>query len=161
MKKLENERALVMMDQKVKNNGKKYKVGYTCGVFDLFHTGHLNLLERCKEMCDVLIVGVCDDEYVRKIKNKEPVIDENDRTRILNALKCVDRAELVDIETTNDKMIAQERFGFDVLFSGDDWKGSERYLRTEEQFAKIGVKIEYLPYTQGVSTTGIKEKMKK
>ncbi len=150
-----------MMDQNVKNNEKKYKVGYTCGVFDLFHTGHLNLLERCKTMCDVLIVGVCDDEYVRKIKNKEPVIDENDRTRILNALKCVDRAELVDIETTNDKMIAQERFGFDVLFSGDDWKGSERYLRTEEQFAKIGVKIEYLPYTQGVSTTGIKEKMKK
>ena len=143
------------------NSGKKYKVGYTCGVFDLFHTGHLNLLERCKEMCDVLIVGVCDDEYVRRIKNKEPVIEENDRTRILNALKCVDRAELVDIETTNDKMIAQERFGFDVLFSGDDWKGSERYLRTEEQFAKIGVKIEYLPYTQGVSTTGIKEKMKK
>ena len=96
----------------------------------------------------MLIVGVCDDEYVRKIKNKEPVIEESDRVRILNALKCVDRAELVDIETTNDKMIAQERFGFDVLFSGDDWKGSERYLRTEEQFAKIGVKIEYLPYTQ-------------
>jgi glycerol-3-phosphate cytidylyltransferase len=149
------------MEQSTMNSGKKYKVGYTCGVFDLFHTGHLNLLERCKEMCDVLIVGVCDDEYVRRIKNKEPVIEENDRTRILNALKCVDRAELVDIETTNDKMIAQERFGFDVLFSGDDWKGSERYLRTEEQFAKIGVKIEYLPYTQGVSTTGIKEKMKK
>ena len=149
------------MDQNIKNDGKKYRIGYTCGVFDLFHTGHLNLLERCKEMCDVLIVGVCDDEYVRKIKGKEPVIEEKDRARILNALKCVDKAELVDIETTNDKMIAQQRFGFDVLFSGDDWKGSERYIRTEEQFAKIGVKIEYLPYTQGVSTTGIKEKMKK
>lgn len=149
------------MMQNVKDNEKKYEIGYTCGVFDLFHTGHLNLLERCKEMCHVLIVGVCDDEYVRKIKNKEPVIEESDRVRILNALKCVDRAELVDIETTNDKMIAQERFGFDVLFSGDDWKGSERYLRTEEQFAKIGVKIEYLPYTQGVSTTEIKKKMNK
>lgn len=139
---------------------KKYKIGYTCGVFDLFHTGHLNLLERCKAMCDKLIVGVCDDEYVRKIKNKEPVIAENDRARILNALKCVDLAELVDIETTNDKMLARERFGFDVLFSGDDWKGTERYLKTEEQFAKIGVSIEYLPYTQGVSTTDIKNKMK-
>ena len=139
---------------------KKYKVGYTCGVFDLFHTGHLNLLERCKEMCDVLIVGVCDDEYVDKIKNKTPVIAEADRVRILNALKCVDRAELVDIETTNDKMLAQERFKFDVLFSGDDWKGSERYLRTEEQFKPLGVAIEYLPYTQGVSTTDIKNKMK-
>ena len=139
---------------------KKYKIGYTCGVFDLFHTGHLNLLERCKEMCDILIVGVCDDEYVHKIKNKEPVIVEADRVRILNALKCVDRAELVDIETTNDKMLAQARFGFDVLFSGDDWKGTERYLKTEEQFKPIGVAIEYLPYTQGVSTTDIKKKIK-
>ena len=143
----------------IKKDKKKYKVGYTCGVFDLFHTGHLNLLERCKAMCDVLIVGVCDDTYVRQIKNKEPVIIDSDRVRILNALECVDRAELVDIETTNNKMIAQERFGFDVLFSGDDWKGSERYKRTEEQFAKIGVKIEYLPYTQGVSTTDIKNKI--
>lgn len=139
---------------------KKYKIGYTCGVFDLFHVGHLNLLERCKEMCDVLIVGVCDDDYVRNVKHKEPVIEENDRVRILNALKCVDRAELVDIETTNDKMLALERFSFDVLFSGDDWKGSERYMKTEAQFAKVGASIEYLPYTHGVSTTEIKEKMK-
>ena len=138
---------------------KKYKIGYTCGVFDLFHTGHLNLLERCKEMCDILVVGVCDDGYVRDIKHKEPIIKENERVRILNALKCVDRAELVDIETTNDKMIAQRRFGFDVLFSGDDWKGTERYMRTEEQFSKIGVSIEYLPYTKGVSTTEIKKKI--
>lgn len=139
---------------------KSYKIGYTCGVFDLFHVGHLNLLERCKEMCEYLIVGVCDDTYVRDIKNKEPVICESDRVRIINALKCVDRAELVDIATTNDKMLAQERFGFDVLFSGDDWKGSERYQRTERQFAKIGVSIEYLPYTKGISTTDIKEKIK-
>ena len=139
---------------------KKYKIGYTCGVFDLFHVGHLNLLERCKEMCDTLIVGVCDDDYVRNIKKKEPVIEENDRVRILNALKCVDRAELVDIATTNDKMLALERFSFDVLFSGDDWKGSERYKKTEEQFAKVGASIEYLPYTHGVSTTEIKAKMK-
>ena len=139
---------------------KSYKIGYTCGVFDLFHVGHLNLLERCKEMCEYLIVGVCDDTYVRDIKNKEPVICESDRVRIINALKCVDRAELVDIATTNDKMLAQERFGFDVLFSGDDWKGSERYQRTERQFAKIGVSIEYLPYTKGISTTDIKEKLK-
>ena len=99
---------------------KKYKVGYTCGVFDLFHVGHLNLLERCKEMCDTLIVGVCDDDYVRTIKQKEPVINESDRQRILQALKCVDRAELVDIPTTNDKLLAHNRFGFDVLFSGDN-----------------------------------------
>ena len=140
---------------------KKYKVGYTCGVFDLFHVGHLNLLERCKEMCDTLIVGVCDDDYVRTIKQKEPVINESDRQRILQALKCVDRAELVDIPTTNDKLLAHNRFGFDVLFSGDDWKGSERYKKTEEQFSEIGVTIEYLPYTTGISTTDIKSKISK
>lgn len=137
---------------------KKYKIGYTCGVFDLFHVGHLNLLERCKAMCDRLVVGVCDDEYVRKIKNKEPIINEKDRVRILNALKCVDLAVLVDIETTNDKMLAHKEYGFDVLFSGDDWKGTERYQKTEEQFKKIGVAIEYLPYTHGISTTDIKSK---
>lgn len=140
---------------------KKYKVGYTAGVFDLFHVGHLNLIERCKEMCDYLIIGVCDDDYVRNIKKKEPVIEENDRVRILNALKAVDEAVLVNYEITDNKMLALDKFKFDVLFSGDDWKGSERYIKTEEQFAKVGVAIEYLPYTKGVSTTGIKEKANK
>ena len=121
---------------------KKYKVGYTCGVFDLFHVGHLNLLERCEEMCDILIVGVCDDRYVTEIKKKQ-------------------RAELVTIAETNDKILALKRFKFDVLFSGDDWKGSERYLMTERQFAEYGASIEYLPYTKGISTTDIKNKMKK
>ena len=138
---------------------KKYNVGYTVGVFDLFHVGHLNLLERCKEQCEYLIVGICDDNYVRNIKHKEPVIQEFDRVRLVNALKCVDRVELVDFEITDDKMKALEKFKFDVLFSGDDWKGTERYNRTEEQFAEKGVAIEYLPYTKGISTTDIKKKM--
>ena len=140
---------------------KKYKIGYTCGVFDMFHVGHLNLLEKCKSMCDYLIVGVCNDDYVRNIKHKEPVYSEQDRVRILEALKVVDRVELVTIEETNDKILAIEKFHFDVLFSGDDWKGSERYQKTEEQFKKYGAFIEYFPYTQGISTTQIKEKIKK
>ena len=140
---------------------KKYKIGYTCGVFDMFHVGHLNLLEKCKSMCDYLIVGVCNDDYVRNIKHKEPVYSEQDRVRISEALKVVDRAELVTIEETNDKILAIEKFHFDVLFSGDDWKGSERYQKTEEQFKKYGAFIEYFPYTQGISTTQIKEKIKK
>ena len=140
---------------------KKYKIGYTCGVFDMFHVGHLNLLEKCKSMCDYLIVGVCNDDYVRNIKHKEPVYSEQDRVRILEVLKVVDRAELVTIEETNDKILAIEKFHFDVLFSGDDWKGSERYQKTEEQFKKYGAFIEYFPYTQGISTTQIKEKIKK
>lgn len=134
----------------------KYHIWYTVGVFDLFHIGHLNLLEKCKSMCDILIVGVCNDEYVRKVKEKEPVFPENQRLRIINALKVVDDAVLVDIETTNDKMIALKKFNFDVLFSGDDWKGTERYNKTEQQFSKLGASIEYLPYTMGISTTQIK-----
>ena len=138
---------------------KKYHVGYTCGVFDLFHVGHLNLLERCKSMCDYLIVGVCDDEYVNNVKNTTPVIKEEDRIRILNALKCVDEAVLVNIETTNDKTIALEKFHFDVLFSGDDWKGSERYQITEKQFKSVGVAVEYLPYTYGISSSVLKKQI--
>ncbi len=138
---------------------KKYKIGYTCGVFDMFHIGHLNLLERCKEQCEYLIVGVCNDDYVRNIKHTEPVVEENDRVRILNALKCVDQAELVSIEETDNKMLALKRFDFNVLFSGDDWKGSERYLKTERDFAELGASIEYLPYTKGISTTYLKKKM--
>lgn len=137
--------------------GKKYKIGYTCGVFDLLHVGHLNLLERCKEMCDYLIVGVCDDKYVTEVKNKVPVFTEDQRVRLLNALKVVDRAELVTIEETEDKMLAMAKFHFDVLFSGDDWKGTERYLLTEKQFAQYGASIEYLPYTQGISTSQIRK----
>jgi len=139
---------------------KKYKIGYTCGVFDLLHIGHLNLLERCKSMCDRLIVGVCDDTYVSEIKHKVPVVSDADRVRMLKALKVVDDAQLVSIQETDDKLLAQKRFGFDVLFSGDDWKGTERYLKTERDFASLGVSIEYLPYTQGISTSQLKDQIK-
>ncbi len=139
---------------------KKYKIGFTTGVFDLFHVGHLILLERCKEMCDYLIVGICGDDYVKDIKHKEPVYREEDRIRIVGALKCVDRCERISIEEVENKLLALEHFQFDVLFSGDDWKGSERYNLTEKQFAELGVSIEYLPYTKGISTSEIKNKIK-
>ena len=138
---------------------KPYHIGYTCGVYDLLHVGHLNLLEKCKEYCDILIVGVCDDEYVLLNKGNYPVINQNDRLRLLKALKVVDEAYLIDTDTTNDKMKALEMFHFDVLFSGSDWKGSERYQKTEEEFSQLGVAIEYFPYTQGISTTDLKRKI--
>ena len=137
----------------------KYKVGITVGVFDLFHVGHLNLLERCKAMCDKLIVAVCQDDYVTQIKKKTPVYPAADRMRILAALKCVDEVIPVSIEETEDKMLLIKNHPFDVLFSGDDWKGTPRYLKTEEQFAKYGAKIEYLSYTQGISTSQIKSQL--
>ena len=137
----------------------KYKVGITVGVFDLFHVGHLNLLERCKSMCDTLVVAVCQDDYVKEIKHKIPVYPAIDRMRILSALRCVDEVIPISIEETEDKMLLIKNHPFDVLFSGDDWKGSERYLKTEKQFAEYGAKIEYLPYTKGVSTSETKRKL--
>ena len=138
------------------------KIGYTCGVYDLFHVGHLNLFERCKKSCDYLIVGVCNDDYVKTIKGKNPIINENDRARIINALKCVDEVRLIDIDTTIDKIKAYNMFHFDRLFVGDDWKGTERFLITEKQIKELNLDIEiiFFPYTKEVSTTMLKEKMK-
>ena len=138
---------------------KKYKIGFTTGVFDLLHVGHLNLLEKCKEMCNYLIVGVCNDDYVKNIKNKEPIFTQEDRLRIIKSLKCVDDAVLMNIGEIENKLIFYKNRKFDVLFSGDDWKGSERYKKTEEEFKNYGISIEYLPYTKGISTTDIKGKI--
>lgn len=139
------------------------KIGYTCGVYDLFHVGHLNLFERCKKHCDYLIVGICSDDYVRVFKNKEPVINENDRARIVGALKCVDEVAIISNEETVDKVLAWKRFKFNVLFSGDDWKGTPRFLQTEKAFKELGLDIEtvFFPYTQGVSTSQIKDQIDK
>lgn len=139
------------------------KIGYTCGVYDLFHVGHLNLFENCKKYCDYLIVGICTDDYVRTFKHKEPVINEIDRMRIIGALKCVDEVAMITNEETVDKVLAWDKFKFNVLFSGDDWKGTERFLATERAFKEKGLDIEtvFFPYTQGVSTSQIKEQMGK
>lgn len=137
------------------------KIGYTCGVYDLFHVGHLNLFERCKRECDYLIVGVCDDDYVRKIKGKNPVINEHDRARIVAALKCVDEVHIIDIETTIDKVKAYQNFNYNVLFVGDDWKNTERFLTTEKEFKEKSLPIDiiFFPYTKEVSTSMIKDKI--
>lgn len=139
----------------------KIRVGYTCGVYDLFHVGHLNLFERCKKQCDYLIVGVCDDEYVRNVKNKEPVIGENDRARIVQALKCVDEVHIINTEVTVDKSLAKSKFNYNLLFVGDDWKGTPRFIETERRFKeeKADVEIVFLPYTKEVSTTMLKNKI--
>ena len=139
------------------------KIGYTCGVYDLFHIGHLNLFERCKKECDYLIVGICDDDYVRTIKNKEPIINEHDRARIVAALKCVDEVHIIDTETTIDKIKAHKDFNFNVIFAGDDWKGSERFKETEKVFKEnlLPVEIVFFPYTKEVSTSMIRSKINK
>jgi len=139
------------------------KIGYTCGVYDLFHVGHLNLFERCKKLCDYLIVGVCDDDYVVNVKGKNPVINQTDRARIVNALKVVDEVAIINTEETIDKMLALNKFNYNVLFVGDDWKGTERFNATEKQFKEKGIDVEivFLPYTKGVSTSQLRDDLKK
>ncbi len=129
---------------------KKYKVGYTTGVFDLFHVGHLNILKRAKEQCEHLIVGVSTDKNVQSYKKKTPIIPFEERVAIVEALKYVD--EVVP-QTNMDKFKAWENLKFDAIFHGDDWKGSEMYKEIERKFNAVGVEMVYFPYTKGTSST--------
>lgn len=125
-------------------------IGYTTGVYDMFHIGHLNVIRRAKEQCDYLIVGVSTDELVRHDKNKTPVIPFDERAAIISALKYVDQ---VVPQPDKDKVAAWEKYHFNKMFVGDDWKGTETWNRFEKQFEPLGVKIVYLPHTAGVSST--------
>lgn len=137
--------------------GKKI-VGYTTGVFDLFHIGHLNILERAKQNCDYLIVGVSTDELVMEYKHKKPVICYEERRRIVEAIRYVD--EVVP-QVDRDKMAAYEKYKFDRMFVGDDWKGSELFNKLESELAEKGAEIIYFPYTKGTSSTFLKEVLSK
>lgn len=134
----------------------KYKVGYTTGVYDMFHVGHLRLIKRAKEMCDYLIVGVSTDELVQSYKNKTPMIPFEQRTEIVAACRYVDK---VVPQTTMDKLVAWNTLHFDVMFHGDEWKGTPLYNKYEEEFAKVGAEIVYLAHTEGVSSTMLAEKL--
>lgn len=137
---------------------KKYNIGYTDGVYDLFHIGHLNMIQAAKRQCDYLIVGVHGDDVVEGYKRRRPIIPELERKRIIEAIKGVDRAE---INRFRDKMRLWELYHFDVIFIGDDWKGTERWNRFEKELGAIGVDVIYVPYTKGISTTEIREKILK
>lgn len=127
-----------------------YKIGYTQGVYDMFHVGHLRLINNAAKQCETLIVGVNSDELVKQYKNKTPVISAVDRAEIIRNLKAVNRVEIVD---TLDKVVLQKRFRFDAVFIGDDWKGNERWIRTEEELRLVGADVVYLPHTENISST--------
>lgn len=129
---------------------KKYHVGFTAGTFDMFHVGHLNLLKSAKEQCDHLIVGVNKDSLVKTYKNKAPLIEENQRLEIVKSICHVDEVHLMD---TLDKSSAWNKFGFNAVFIGSDYKNSGRYQKEEANMNELGVKIVYIPYTVGVSST--------
>ena len=132
---------------------KKYKIGYTQGVYDMFHIGHLNLLNHAKEYCDYLVVGINADSLVQSYKNKSPVIDEIERKTIVENIKAVDECI---IAYTLDKMVMHEKVGFDAIFIGSDWAGNPRWLQTKEELAAIGVDVVFLPHTDGISSTGLR-----
>lgn len=132
---------------------KKEIVGYTTGVFDLFHIGHLRLLQRAKNECDRLIVGVSTDELVETYKDKRPVIPFEERIEIVSALRCVD--EVVP-QKHRDKIASYHEIKFDVMFVGSDWKGSELFDKVEAELADYGVSVVYFDYTNHVSSTSLK-----
>ena len=135
---------------------KKYKVGYTTGVFDMFHIGHLNILKRAKAQCDYLIVGVTTDELCEKRKHKLPIICEADRVEIVKSIKYVDDVVLQD---DMDKFKMVKKYGVDVVFVGSDWKGTDAWMQYEKDFAEVGCTVVYLDHTDGISSTILREKI--
>lgn len=134
---------------------KKYKVGYTQGVFDMFHIGHLNLLLNARKMCETLIVGVNSERLVQEYKQKTPIIDEESRLAIVSNIKGVDRAFITN---TLDKLEIWHDVHFDAIFIGSDWKGNERWMKTAEQLKAVGADVVFLPHTPGISSTMLRTK---
>ncbi len=136
---------------------KKLIIGYTTGVFDLFHIGHLNILKKCKNLCDKLIVGVSKDNLVRKYKKKYPVIKETERLKIVESIKYVDH---VIYQSSLDKFVNFKKYKFDIMFVGDDWYNTKKWKELDKKFKLLNVKIIYLPYTKSTSSTKINNILK-
>jgi len=136
----------------------KQIIGYTAGVFDLFHIGHLNLLKNARALCDRLIVGVTTDELLLEYKNKKAVIPFYERVEIVRSIECVNA---VVAQRSMDKFDMWRRLKFDIMIVGDDWYKTFKWEKIEKQFEKVGVKIIYFPYTKGTSSTLINEILNK
>ncbi len=131
---------------------KKIVIGYTTGVFDLFHVGHVRILKKSKSLCDKLIVGVSSDKLVKKYKNKYPVISQKERIEVVKSNKYVD---YVVSQNTLNKFISWKKLKYDIMFVGDDWYASKKWKILDKKFKELGVKIIYLPYTKKTSSTKI------
>lgn len=133
-------------------------IGYTTGVYDMFHIGHLNILKRAKEQCDYLIVGVSTDELVQHDKHKTPIIPFIERCAIVQAIRYVDK---VVPQLDKNKLAAWEKYKFKKMFVGSDWQGTPQWKEFERQFTPLGVEIVYLKHTDGISSTTLRAKILK
>ena len=137
---------------------KKYKVGYTTGVYDMFHIGQLNILRKAKEQCDYLIVGVTTDALCQMRKNKPPIIPQCDRVAIVEAIRYVDQVILQD---DMDKLRPVKEYCVDAVFVGSDWKGTPAWDSYEKEFAQVGCTVVYLDHTDGISSSILRERLNK
>lgn len=137
---------------------RKYKVGYTTGVYDMFHIGHLNILKSAKEQCETLIVGVTTDELCYKRKRKYPIINEQERMAIVGAIRYVDK---VVPQADMEKIRSVKELGADAVFVGSDWKGTDAWKQYEKDFAEVGCTVVYLDHTDGISSSILREKLNK
>lgn len=135
---------------------KKRIVGYVPGAWDMFHIGHLNILRYARPHCDWLIVGVVTDDIVRRVKNKEPMVPLEDRMEIMSQIALVDQ---VVVDDSSDKVQMWQRLHFDIVFKGDDWRGTEKGDQLETGMARVGARVMYFPYTPAISSTAIRRRI--
>ncbi len=128
-------------------------VGYVPGAWDMFHIGHLNILKRAREQCDWLVAGVVTDEALFEMKNKYPIVPFEERLEIVASIGIVDEA--VD-DLSSNKLQVWERVHYDVLFKGDDWRGTAKGKRLERDLATVGARVQYFPYTLHTSSTELR-----
>lgn len=137
--------------------GKKYRIGFICGFFDIVHEGHISILKYAKEMCDYLIVAVGTDEFMRKRKNRESILTYEQRVEIVSAIRYVD--EVVP-ENDLDKLAAYKKYHFDVMFVGEDHIGERLYIEVTKKLKELGVETIYVPHIHKISSTEIRAKVR-
>ncbi len=137
-------------------NKKKSIIGFTTGVFDMFHIGHLNIIKNAKAKCDHLIIGVTTDKLCAELKNKQPIVPYSERVEIIEALRDVDK---VVPQHNIDEIADWERYRFNRIFKGGDWKGSEKWNKLEKEFKALNVEVIFFDYTETTSSTELREKL--
>lgn len=128
-------------------------VGYVPGAWDMFHVGHLNILLRARERCDRLVVGVVTDQALTVVKGRLPIVPLAERVELVAQLDLVDE---VVTDFSSNKLLVWERLHFDVLFKGDDWRGTAKGDRLESDMASVGVEVCYFPYTIHTSSSQLR-----